>query len=885
MGWREPGSSFEDQDAIAQRFDEAIAQFWKGEGSQLFDLIEQTEDREETLFRVLQPDFRPVETLQPGTRIDDYVIQRKVGIGGMGIVFEALEDRTSRPVALKISRFQRRDSEHRDRALQREMKALSKLIHPNIATLYRAGYFEKKYTFLAMEFVSGKNLRLFIRERAFGLREVLRLFLQLLEAVAFIQSKGILHLDLKPSNILVDRDGRVKLLDFGLSKLQDLGRETKVPNPEETWGRGEKLNGTLPYLAPEQIESEAQTSTRTDVYQLGVILYEILLGRKPFPWRDVRRLEVTRRITEGSFCKPRELQKGFPLDLELIILKSMAKNPMERYSGAAGFKKDLESYLSGFPVSAKEPTLFDFFGKFLKRNQRMALFFLFLFVLFGVLAGFSVDSYYRERRARERAVGLERSVKITTDAIENLGPAGSPGRAKVMAAALAGIGNALDQDVRRGDLPPEQEARLRAMLGRHYTKIGFHKKALPQLERALSLRRKLFGVKPHKDLAQSLRDLAFLHHAMSSFEKSEPLHREALAMRLGLFPEASRLVCQSKEELAELLVARGRPEEALGLLRKGLFQLEQSPGGGPFFLRQLRNLARLTLDQGDSVKALDLLKRGRAYLERNPQDVSEKDRFYFLRVLIKALCVSGKAKEAIAVFERVEPLCKSIFGGESEQFAQLLGLRAMFSFPKVKGGKSLNKARQAVELGIKIYGRKHAITLSLRMNLFRQLILLGFLEEGKEKLLALLEDYQAKNGVGKADRNRFFLTASSSFLDLGELKKASKLLSQVRPFFLRDGVVDIPSRIFYHECQARALYQASQYSEALAEGERGLVLVRRLKAPRLSIGLLGGMSLIHKAMEHPQEAKAFLERQKTLCLRFGLPISSLSSWRAKPTQK
>ncbi len=868
---------------LAGRLDEALGKFREGQGDAFVDLLEETEDREETLFRVLQPDFRPVETLQPGKRIDDFVIQKKIGMGGMGMVFEAIEDRTGRKVALKISRFEGEKSESRDRSLQREMKALSKLLHPNIGVLYRAGYFEKqRFTFLAMELVQGRNLRQFVRENGLGLREVLRLFLQLVDAVAFMQSKGILHLDLKPSNILVDEEGRLKLLDFGLSKLQHMGLDRDAQGQAGENTANETMVGTFPYLAPEQVEGRAlEISTRTDVYQLGFILYELLLGRRPVEHIKEGREEMARKILAGQICEPCKVKRGFPKDLELIILKCLAKDPADRYSGAAGLFQDLQSFLDGFPVHARPPTLWDFLGKFFKRNRRVALFYFLLFIVSGALGAAAIHSYLGEKKARERAVGLERSLRIISKALGDLGPAGKRGRARVMAGALASMVKALDQEVGKGDLLPEQEARLRAMLGRHFTKIGFHQKALPQLKRALALRRKLYGAHPQADLAQSLRDLAFLYHAMSSLSKSEALHREALAMRLSLFPEASLPVCQSKEELAELLVARGRPKEALGLLRDGLSLLEQSPGGGPFFLRQLRNLARHTIDQGTVKDALALLKRGQAYIDGNPQEISVRDRFYFFRVYAKALCMDGREREAVEAFDRLEGLCASIFGGESEEMARLLGLRVQFSLPESKKGDTLKRARWAAKLGAKVYGPEHAITLILRKILCKQLLNHGLREEGKAQIRSLIRDYRSAKGVGESGRNSFFLSMASSLLGMGELKEAGKLLHEVRPFYLKEGVSDLPSRIFFHECFARFLYLLSQNKDAYAEGEKGLALSKRISSPRFSLGVLGVMGLAQEAMGNKEKAAALFERRTQLCLRFGIQNFGLSAWRKK----
>ncbi len=820
-----------------------------------------------------------METLQPGKRIDGYVIQRKIGTGGMGLVFEAIEERTGRKVALKISRFEGEGSESREKALQREMKALSRLMHPNITTLYRAGYFEQRFTFLAVEYVEGKNLRQFIREKRLGEKEILDLFLQLVEAVAYIQSKGIQHLDLKPSNVLVNEEGKVKLLDFGLSKLQHMGLDGDI----QVLGDGEdphqRVTGTFPYLAPEQLEGVVQDlGTETDVYQLGFILYELLLGQRPIEYLEGGRREMVQKIRDGSFLPPRRLKRTFSRDLEAIILKCMSLDPKDRYTGAAVLLQDLRAYLDGYPVQALSPSLGDFLGKYILRNRRKVLFWASLVLVSLVLGGFSFLSMVGERRAKERADGLERSLQITADAIENLGPGGRNGRAKVMAGVLRGVSEALNKEVGKGEIQPEQEARLRAMLGRHYTKIGMHKKALPQLERALQLRRALFGGRPHVELAQSLRDLAFLHHAMGHFAQSEPLHREALSMRLALFPEASGPVCQSKEELAELLIARGRPAEAQGLLRDRLFQIEQSPGGGVYFLRLLRDLLQLSLGQGKFEEVPDLLQRGQAYLDHNPQEVPAKERYRFLRIKAKALAMIGKKQESLVLLERLEPFCKSVFGDQSEEMVQLLAMEGALADFFPEGKVPLEKTKLAVELGTKLYGKRHAMTLAFRQTLCRNLIANGFKAEGKRELLELLRDYRESDCVGNVDQMRFILRASWCLMGIGEDARAESLLKEIRPFFLQEGAVDLSSRIFFHEAQARLLFRKRKYRAVLEEAQRGLALVGRTESPRLGLWLMGQKSVAYKYLGKPELAKKVLEEARQLCKKLGRSPLSTDTW-------
>ena len=319
--------------------------------------------------------------LQSGSRIGIYVLVRELGQGGMATVWLArrTDELIQRPVALKLPHLHMQSARFAER-FARERDILANLTHPHIAHLYDAGISPEGQPFLAMEFVAGEPLTDYCAKQSLGLDERLQLFLQVLAAVDYAHTQGVIHRDLKPSNILVREGGQVVLLDFGIAKLIVEGQ---VDQTELTILGGAAL--TPHYASPEQIKGEA-LGPATDVYSLGVLLYELLSGRRPYELTGSTRgaLEqailsteprrpsevVTQRTrtgdTRSSTETPRSRLRG---DLDTIVLKALKKNPTERYPSAGAFAEDLRRYLRGDVVGARPDSLWYQAKKWAHRNK------------------------------------------------------------------------------------------------------------------------------------------------------------------------------------------------------------------------------------------------------------------------------------------------------------------------------------------------------------------------------------------------------------------------------------------------------------------------------------------------------------------------------------
>jgi tetratricopeptide (TPR) repeat protein len=317
----------------------------------------------------------PHESLA-GQTIGAYTIEALIGRGGMGEVWRAhrSDGRFERKVAVKVMHASLLSKRAGERFAQ-EGRVVARLTHPNIATLVDAGITAESRPYIVLEHVEGESIDRYCDSQSFGTEERLRLFLDVVAAVAHAQSNLVVHRDLKPSNVLVTRDGVVKLLDFGIAKLLDSGYEGEGTEPT----RIGELALTPEYAAPEQLVGEP-VSAATDVYQLGVLLYVLLSGCLPFPRPESRR-ELVRmvldteppRMSDRIGRSDRRLRATLGGDLDAIVAKALRRDVNERYSSAAMLAEDLHRYLRHEPVAAREGAFRYRAGKFVRRYRRTLL--------------------------------------------------------------------------------------------------------------------------------------------------------------------------------------------------------------------------------------------------------------------------------------------------------------------------------------------------------------------------------------------------------------------------------------------------------------------------------------------------------------------------------
>ncbi|NUQ50001.1 MAG: serine/threonine protein kinase, partial [Phycisphaerae bacterium] len=304
--------------------------------------------------------------LAPGTRIDAYTVLSVLGRGGMGVVYRAEQDHPRRTVALKLLRRGLMTAELVNR-FEFEVQVLGRLQHPGIAQVYEAGTIDVgdgPQPYFAMELIEGRPLSAFVADHRYGLRQRLELFARICDAVQHAHTKGVIHRDLKPANILVTAEGQPRILDFGVARV--IGDEA-AHTLATTVGQ---LVGTVPYMSPEQIAGDPrELDTRTDVYSLGVILYEMLAGRLPYDLAHKPLPEAARIIRDEEPPRLSSVNQAIGGDIEWVVRRALEKERGRRYETASDLAADVRRFLADQPLLARPPSAWYLFAKFSRRNR------------------------------------------------------------------------------------------------------------------------------------------------------------------------------------------------------------------------------------------------------------------------------------------------------------------------------------------------------------------------------------------------------------------------------------------------------------------------------------------------------------------------------------
>jgi serine/threonine-protein kinase len=577
----------------------------------------------------------------PGERVGPYRLQREIGRGGMGAVYlaERVDGQFDRRVALKVIK-RGMDTDEILRRFRFERQILARLEHPHIARLYDAGVTDDGRPYLAMEYVDGQPLHRYCDARTLPVDERLRLFQTVCAAVQFAHQNLVIHRDLKPTNILVTeapgsgpgQAPQVKLLDFGIAKLLS----------DEAAGAPLTRTGvrvlTPEYAAPEQ-RTDSVVTTAADVYALGVVLYELLTGRRPFgpeaspeavpepPSGAVtnaiersRADGTTLTLTPETVSAARQtsterLRRRLRGDLDVIVLKALRPEPERRYASAEAFLEDVKRHLAGLPVQARPDTLGYRLRKFVGRHTASvtaAVVVLALVLAFGAL--------YTTRITQERNLAQQERDKAEEVAafLESLFDASDPFLPERLDTLRIGdlLGHGLDKVQQELGAQPLVQAQMLNTIGRVYDQMGRPQDAEPLLRQALLLRQSHLST-GHADVASSLDQLSWVLHNTGQYEEAESLSRQALATRQEIYPEGHRHVAESMRVLAFILQAQSRLEEAEPLMRESLATYRHLYESGqeevaPELATTLSTLGILLWDQSKHAEAESLLRESLA---------------------------------------------------------------------------------------------------------------------------------------------------------------------------------------------------------------------------------------------------------------------------------
>jgi len=532
-------------------------------------------------------------------QLPGYEIIGDIHRGAQGIVYQAVETSSGRVVAIKVMRQDVFTSSRDVIRFEREVEILGQIEHPNIVRIHTSGVSAGRFYFV-MDYIAGEPLDAFVQQAHPPMRRTLELFATICEAVHAAHVRGVIHRDLKPSNIRVDPDGTPFVLDFGLAKFTEQARDRDVTHTGQ-------FIGSLPWASPEQVRGQPKdVDIRSDVYALGVILYQILTGQFPYEIAGNTR-EVLEHILHSEPSRMRPLRREIDGELETIAFKCLRKEPERRYQNAGELGRDIRHYLAGRPIEAKRDSTFYVLRKLIERHKVAAVV---AFAFFTLIAGGGITvAVMNGRASTAERKALEVQLDLLEHTLESMDPGSVP---KLDQRRLAELDKAAEQiESALRDFPLARAAHL-DRLGAICVRLGSYQKAQTHLEAALEIWRANDQDHP-TELASTLHHLGSSHWWLGQYDEAIPLYTEALTIRRELYGEAHADVAATLTEIGACFASRGDYATAIGYHTEALeIRRELFGNDHPDVATSVNNLASAFSENGRYDEALPLLEEAYA---------------------------------------------------------------------------------------------------------------------------------------------------------------------------------------------------------------------------------------------------------------------------------
>lgn len=784
----------------------------------------------------------PVRGLVDGPDVPQHIGRYRilclVGQGGMGTVYEAEQDSPRRHVALKVMRpgFGSREMFKR---FERESQALGRLQHPGIAQVYEAGTADTPFgsqPYFAMEFIDGSPLKEYVSMNRVEVPGRLDLVARICDAVQHAHDRGIIHRDIKPGNVLVDRRGQPKVLDFGVARL------IEGSQPETLHTVDGQLVGTLAYMSPEQVRGDStRIDARSDVYAIGVLLYELLAGRMPY---DVtgRQHEAVQAILQEDPSPLSTIGRQFRGDVETVVAKALEKEPDRRYASAAALAADLRRYLANEPITARPASAAYQLQKFVRRHTAIVAGATTVFV---VLAGGTVVSTWQALRARaaehhavdaeararqqrdeavreqNRALAAEhsaqdernRAVAAQEEAqAERARAVDASRRASTEAAIAQAVRDFLQSDLlaqssaqqqANPDVKPDPdlkvrtaldraaarvparfrdqplvEASVRETIGSAYQDLGLYTAAHAQLERVRQLRASNLGVGAEPTL-EATRNLAQISMQMGKYPEAESLYKEALdglARRRGPTDEK---VLDLQAQLVELDLQMGRYQAAATLIENTIGTERRVLGSThPLVLAGLSGLGRAQIALGHYPEAEATF---RTLLEglRHTKGADHPETLSTESDLAEALEIQLKYPEAERVYNEALEGQRRVLGADHPHTLTTTNNLAVLYKKEGKYAAAEPLYTAAVEGRRRVLGAEHPDTLSSMNNLGALYVSQKRYTDAEGLLTNVLAARQRILGPDHPNTLNTMMNLAQAYNGLGRLPDNERLYAQV----------------------------------------------------------------------------------------------------------
>jgi tetratricopeptide (TPR) repeat protein len=678
----------------------------------------------------------------PPAVIGRYRIIRPLGAGGMGVVYEAEQEQPRRTVALKVIKpglagpvLLRR--------FEQESEALGRLQHPGIAQIHEAGTADIGFgsqPYFAMEFIRGETLLRFAEARQLSTRQRLEVMAKICDAIHHAHQRGIIHRDLKPSNILVDESGQPKVLDFGVARATD--GDTQATHQTDAG----QILGTLAYMSPEQVLGDPlEVDTRSDVYALGMILYELLADRPPYKV-STHLPEAVQTIREEDPAPLSSVSRAFRGDIETIVAKALEKDKSRRYGASAGMAEDIRRYLNDEPILARPPSATYQFRKFARRHR--ALMTGSAAVVAVLIAGIVATTLEAARVWRAEQVALRESAtaEAVNDFLQNdlLAQASAKVQAQpdIKPDPDLKVRTALDRAAARiaGKFPTEPlvEAAIRQTIGHSYRDLGLFAKAQQQIERALELRQGTLGER-HHDTLTSMQNLAELYTYQGKYAQAEPLFIHTLEVERRVLGEEHGDTLETADLLGQLYDDEGKFAQGEPLFTRDLEVRRRTLGEEHRdTLAAISNLATHFWRQGRYAQAEPLWTRA-LQLERQLLGDEHPDTLTGMSNVATLYQVQGRYAEAEPLFTKVQEGQRRVLGDEHPSTLNTTNNLAVNYGFQGKYAQAEPLFAKLVETQRRAQGAEHPDTLNAMSNLTMLHVYEGTYALAEPEFLKLLE--------------------------------------------------------------------------------------------------------------------------------------------------
>ena len=805
----------------------------------------------------------PASASQPFKEFGPYRVLRAIGEGGMGIVYLAERKDLGSQVAIKILRDAWLSPVRRE-LFAAEQRTLAQLNHPSIARLYDADTSPDGSPFFVMEYVEGVPLTLYCDKNNCSIPARLSLFRAVCEAVLYAHQHAVIHRDLKPSNVLVKNDETVRLLDFGIARhIENLG------DSADRTMTGLRLM-TPAYAAPEQI-CGGQVGIHTDVYSLGVMLYELLTRRLPFDFSGRSLAQAGNLLTEQTPEKPStagqktvrtfehtkdatSLGKSAWADLDVLCLTAMHRDPQRRYRSVEALIRDIDHYLKGEPLEARPDTAGYRIRKFIARNQRplAAVAAAFMLVV-GLVIFFTLRLAIARNAALAEAARTQRIQKFMTNLFQggdaSAGPADS---LRVVTLLDRGV-----QEAQSLNAEPEVQAELYETLGTLYQKLGKLDQANTLLNSSLEERRALYGPDAPQ-VAESMVALGILRADQAQLREAERMVREGLAMSKRHLPANHPAIAKATAALGTVLEDRGSYDEAIKTLELAV-RLQSTKGDAtPEYAASLYELASTHFyaghyDISESLNERLLPMYQQIYGERHPRVAD---------VLVNLGAIKydlGHYPEAEQYDRQALDIVQAWYGKNNPETASDLTILARALVRENRFDEALGLLQESLAIKESVYGKVHPTVASSLNELGAAALRQGKNDAAEQYFLRMVDIYRQIYG----EHHYLFAVALSNvgsvYTNREEWPHAEKIYRQAIPIFIESQSATHINTGIARIKLGRSLLRQNRYAEAEAESLTGYEILIKQMDPKVAwlVNARKDLAEEYDALKQPAKAAKF----------------------------